>query len=94
MTFQTAATKPVPHPITSLILDIRLDPPTRGLPFHRPGDVLRGVVALVNENLEGVRDVKAKVHVESVSLKLFWESRELHPFSSRGCDPAMSWGDS
>ena len=41
-----------------------------------PGDVLSGEAALVVDNEEGVKDVKHKLSVASVGVRVFWESSE------------------
>ena len=74
----TAATRAVSHPLTHTRLAIRLNP-ARGDPARpfSPGDVLSGEAVLVVDNDEGVKDVKHKLSVQSVGVRVFWEAREL-----------------
>lgn len=73
----TAATRAVSHPLTHTRLAIRLNP-ARGDPARpfSPGDVLSGEAVLVVDNDEGVKDVKHKLSVQSVGVRVFWEARE------------------
>lgn len=82
----SAHTIPQPHPLTSTTLEIRLEPShgDANRPFA-PGSVLFGEVALVVFNERGVRDVKHRISVSAVTLKIFWESSEsaFRPLGSR-----------
>lgn len=73
----TAATAPTTHPLTQTRLDIRLNP-SRGdgnRPFS-PGSSLSGDIALVVDNESGIKDVKHKLSVAEVTVRVFWEASE------------------
>ncbi|KAL7409351.1 hypothetical protein BDY24DRAFT_403543 [Mrakia frigida] len=81
----TAATTATSHPLTHTRLDIRLNP-SRGDPNRpfAPGEAVSGEVSLVVDNEEGVKDVKHKLSVASVGVRVFWEARSLtEPISSQ-----------
>ena len=73
----TAATQPASHPLTHTRLAVRLNP-ARGDPSRpfAPGDVLSGEAVLIVDNEEGVKDVKHKLSVQSVGVRVFWEASE------------------
>ena len=73
----TAATTPSSHPLTHTRLAIRINP-SRGDPNRpfSPGDSLSGEISLIVDNEEGVKDVKHKLSVASVGIRVFWEASE------------------
>lgn len=78
------ATIPAVHELSNCQLVIRPDPS----PVPRmPGATVTGHIALVSRNEDGVRDVKARLNVASLSLQYFWEVRatnEPEPTYMRG----------
>ncbi|CED85141.1 hypothetical protein [Phaffia rhodozyma] len=62
------------HPLSQTQLQIRLDPSSPQV--YHPGSVLKGQVALIAPNKEGVRDVKHRFQVGRLTIRSFWEARK------------------